>query len=365
MHCASNASFIDSGLMDGDYYCEEDQTTRGFNFSTIAEQFKPIDHKPQDLPLASRRVLFPGKDAVDLEIRKPVSGGRTFYCETTPSDLAGSLYDYISNQYSSLVTINEHKRTMKLSVVANYERLQCGVAFFIPEDSQTTVAMQWNRKAGDAVQFANVVGDFRQHLRDARCIRVREIETVDTSGFSNGFPDLLWDDVMTPNSSPFGGGFPTLDIDPCTKEDIEPLLEMATDDCESMREAAASFCRMVDSNVDADITAEVLEEKPEILLGFIAQPECVIPATALVEKLATRTTNIDWFAVARAVCERVSSELCVLGLRLLTRALQLISSTKRLSADNRTELLSMVTSVQSADQATNQHINEVRFSLRV
>merc|ERR550514_2194070 len=110
-------------------------------------------------------------------------------------------------------------------------------------------------------------------------------------------PPPLWEQhpagSLTPNQLL---ELPSLEIEPCTAEDLAPMIEMATSGMDSdMAEAAVQLCQMIDRETDAKVVIQVLLQQPEVMVGLLEEPACVLAAPALVEKVATRVAEEEGF----------------------------------------------------------------------
>merc|ERR1719359_2569822 len=259
------------------------------------------------LPAQSHRLkLLPDTDGVDLEVRDVPQGGKTSYSSAAPTDLAQGVLDYFGGCTEALAMPREAKRAIKVHLVARYEFLKLKASFCIPTARPELVALTFERKQGDGVEFMSTVRACEQYLRERGL--VREAAPMPTVPFSAALaphlamPSLGGSGELPSMPRPFGFDLgdqtpnfqelPSLDVEACTPEDLKPLLNMATEPYGAARaEAAVEFCRMVDGETDADVVGQVLEANPQVLMELLAEPLCAFSAPALAAKLASRGTS--------------------------------------------------------------------------
>jgi hypothetical protein len=353
-------------LFEGDFYADDELVTRGLSF---APTFQTSADKKL-LGLASRALAFPEEPVVDLEV-KPVFAGKTYYSSATPTELATVILEYL-NQLNSVVKLNPTKRSISAQVCKNYQAHKLRVSFYVPSD-QDTVALTWERTAGDSVEFNSIVVGAEKAISDGGLsLTAVGMGSAQSSAFAcppmpQLFPEeqLSWGPgqatgELTPNFL----DLPLLDVDPCTEEDLEPLLEMATSlyDGSSMAEAAAQLCRMVDGVTDAEVVAKVLGERPQVLFGLLNEPECVYAAPALVEKTFLPCL-LNASDVAATIVERVSKEPGQLGKRQLAQCLNFVLSVAP-GPTGFEGLLDTVQALDGGDEVTNRHLREATYSLK-
>jgi len=352
-------------LFEGDFYNEDDHVVRGLSFAPAFQNLS--DGKLHGIQ--SRALVLPGEPSVDLEV-KPVFAGKTYYSSANVTDLATGILEYL-NQLDSVVKLKSTKRSLSAEVCKNFQVHKLKVSFYVPTEEQDKVAVTWERKAGDGLEFNSTVVGAEKALAD----RGLDLSAVGMSmSHSPAFAA-----PMLPPLFPEGWGvespaqgertpdflfeLPALEIEPCTEEDFQPLLEMATSDPESMAEAAAQMCRMIDGVTDAAVVVKVLGEQPEVLLGLLNEAACVHAAPALVERLIARS-QISAHDVASLIIERACTEPTQLGKRQLAKCLNFVLSV----AQDPTGFDGFLEKVQALDsgidEATSRHLREATYSLQ-
>jgi len=355
-------------LFEGDFYAEDDHVVRGISFAPAFQNLS--DGKLHGLQ--SRALVLPGEPSVDLEV-KPVFAGKTYFSSASVTDLATGILDYL-NQLDSVVKLKSTKRSVSAEVCKNFQVHKLKVSFYVPTEEQDKVAVTWERKAGDGLEFNSTVVGVEKALADrgldlaavgmgvskSPAFAATMLPPLFPEGWGVDSPSGLAQGERTPD---FMFELPPLEIEPCTEEDFQPLLEMATSDSASMAEAAAQMCRMIDGVTDAAVVANVLGGKPEVLLGLLNEPACVYAAPALVERLIARsqTSAPD---VASQIVERACSEPGQLGKRQLAKCLNFVLSV----AQDPTSFEGLLEKVQALDsgndEATSRHLREATYSLQ-
>lgn len=349
-------------LFEGDFYADDDHVVRGLSFAPAFQNIS--DGKLHGPP--SRALVLPGEASVDLEV-KPVFAGKTYYSSSSVTDLATAVLEYL-NQLDSFVTLKPAKRSLTAEVCKNFQVHKLKVSFYVPTEAEDKVAITWERKAGDGLEFNSTVVGAEKALADRQLdLTAVGMGVSQSSAFAVPmlpplFPEEWADSPAGDRTPDFLFELPPLELEPCTEEDFMPLYEMATSDSSSMAEAAAQMCRMIDGVTDAAVVAKVLGEQPEVLLGLLNEPACVYAAPALVERLITRCP-LSTPDVARTIIERACAEPAQLGKRQLAKCLNFVLSVAQ-DPHGFEGLLEKVQALDSADEATTRHLREATYSLQ-
>lgn len=274
------------------------------------------------------------------------------------------------NQLDSVVKLKSAKRSFSAEVCKNFQVHKLKVSFYVPTEDQDKVAVTWERKAGDGLDFnATVVGAEKAIADRGLDVSAVGMGVSQSSAFATPMlPPLFpegWVESQPGERTPdFLMELPPLEIEPCTEEDFKPLLEMATSDSSSMAEAAAQMCRMFDGGVDAAVVGKVLGEQPEVLLGLLNEPACVYAAPGLVERMLSHSQMSASPGVVTQIIERARTESTPLGRRQLAKCLNFVLSV----AQDPTGFEGYLESVQAldsgADEATSRHLREATYSLQ-
>jgi hypothetical protein len=147
-------------LFEGDFYIEDDHVVRGLSFAPAFQNLS--DGKLHGIQ--SRALVLPGEPSVDLEV-KPVFAGKTYYSSASVTDLATGILEYL-NQLDSVVKLKSTKRALSAEVCKNFQVHKLKVSFYVPTEAQDTVAVTWERKAGDGLEFNSTVVGAEKALAD-------------------------------------------------------------------------------------------------------------------------------------------------------------------------------------------------------
>lgn len=324
-------------IFGGDFYFEEEQVCRGIRMANLEPALEPTSNLKGGLfglpgPQTQRLKLLQETDGVDLEVQDVPQGGKTCYSSAAPTDLAQGVMEYFS-QTEAVAMPREAKRAIKVHLVARYEFLKLKASFCIPTHAPELVALTFERKQGDGLEFMNTARACEQYLRERGLVQgagpapfsaaVAPHLAMPSLGHSDEWPSMprFGDDLgdRTPNFQEL----PSLDVEACTPEDLKPLLSMAAEPYGPARaEASVEFCRMVDGETDADVVGQVLQANPQVLQELLAEPACAFSAPALAAKLAPRGVQLDWPAVAQLLVARVAATKdSALARRMYARAL--------------------------------------------
>jgi phage tail protein X len=371
-------------IFGGDFYNEEEQVCRGFRMApmpgTVQSAGEAIKGGLFGLPAQTHRLkMLPDTDGVDLEVCDVPQGGKTSYSAAAPTDLAAGVLEYFANT-EALAMPREAKRAIKVHLVARYEFLKLKASFCIPKSAPELVALTFERKQGDGVEFMSTVRACEQYLRERGLLQGPAAASPPFSaalaphlamgpslgGGDFGAPMQL--PLMSYPGAPDYGDrtpnfqeLPSLDVEACTPEDLQPLLNMATEPYGAARaEAAVEFCRMVDGETDADVVGQVLQANPQVLPELLAEPLCAFSAPALAAKLAPRGVQLDWPAVAQLLVLRVAQapKKDALARRMYARALNTV-----LAYVDAPGLQPEIAALQEGieDSATRQCLQEASF----
>jgi hypothetical protein len=388
-------------LFDGDFYNEDEPVHRGLSLNTQPQGFGAVSgdisdfvhtfgdafNSSKEIPrgLLSRTLVLPGESAVDLEV-KEAQHGKTFLSSASPTELAEAVVDYFT-QMDAVLKMKPQKRALSAQICTGYQLLKLKVSFHVPQDAQDKVGMTMVRKSGDSLKFNSTVQGCESALRERRIALEQPVPTTPASfaqpslAFAPpmlppfGAPDApppLWDPSpagsLTPNQLL---ELPLLEVEPCTPEDLAPLIDMATSGMDSeMVEAAVQLCQMIDRETDAAVVVEVLQGQPDVLVRLLEEPACVLAAPALVEKLVQRIGEQDGFHaldLVNVALKAMGSERTILGQRKLAHcvdvALSILSPPDSSAA---TGLLETVQALEESmeDATAKRYLHEATFSLR-
>merc|ERR1719163_1277839 len=185
-------------------------------------------------------------------------------------------------------------------------------------------------------------------------------------------PPPLWDagpaGSLTPNQLL---ELPLLEVEPCTPEDLAPLLDMATSGIDSeMAEAAVQLCQMIDGETDAAVVTQVLQEQPNVMACLLEEPACVLAAPALVEKMVQRIGEQEGFHAldfVNVALKAMGSEQTILGQRKLAHCVDVVLSI--LSPPGSPTAAGLLEAVQALEESVEdavakRYLHEATFSLR-
>jgi hypothetical protein len=390
-------------LFEGDFYNEDEPVHRGLSFnpqpqgfgavatgdiSDFVHTFGEAFNSSKEIPrgLLSRTLVLPGESAVELEV-KGEQHGKTFLSSTSPTELAEAVVDYLT-QMDAVLKMKPQKRAISAQICTNYQLLKLKVSFHVPKDAQDQVGMTIVRKSGDSLQFNNTVLGCESALRERRIALEIPVPSTPASfappsldmfappmlaPFSaQEAPPPLWDahpaGSLTPNQLL---ELPLLEVEPCTAEDLTPLLEMATSGMDSdMVEAAVQLCHMIDRETDAEVVIQVLLQQPDVMASLLEEPACVLAAPALLEKVVQRAGEQDGFNAldfVNVALKAMGSEKTILGRRKLAHCVDVVLSI--LSPPGSSTASGLLESVQALEESmedatTKRYLHEATFSLR-
>lgn len=369
-------------LFGGDFYADEEQTTRGVSFAAGPRApglYDPLGGKEafpfgkQDFAPVSQRLVFPGCEGVDLEVKDVPAGlshGKAYYVSApTGTELALALMDYFAQQ-DGVALPREQKRAIKAHLCVKYELLKVKVSLCIPAEAPQYVAMTWERKAGDSLEFNAAARGCAAYLqeRGLRCTEPADRNAAFAADPIFGLPAMprLGDEWGAPPRPGFGPGLgdktpnflldlPALAVEPCTADEMQGLIDQAAEPyAESKREAAVELCKICDGETDAPAVHQTVTS--QVLLGLLQEPACALSAPALAEKLVPHCPALDWAAVASALAARLPSEPA-LGQRASSRALRAVLTYHPVSLDV------SALEAQCQDAVALQRLKEARFAL--
>lgn len=373
-------------LFGGDFYADEEQTTRGVSFGAARapghlDAFGKVDPFPfgkqEFAQRAGARLVFPGCEGVDLEVKDVPAGlsnGKSYYVSAqNGTELALALMDYFAQQ-DGVALPREQKRAIKAHLCVKYELLKVKVSLCIPAEAPQYVAMTWERKAGDSLEFGNAARGCSAYLqeRGLRCTEPADRNVAFAADPVFGLPTLppLGDEWGVPPRPGFGAppplslgektpnfllDLPALAVEPCTAGEMQGLIDQAAEPyAESKREAAVELCKICDGETDAPAVHQTVTS--QVLLGLIQEPACALAAPALAEKLVPHCPALDWAAVATALAARLPSEPA-LGQRASSKALQAVLHYHPVSLDV------SALEAQCQDNVARRRLQEARFAL--
>jgi hypothetical protein len=389
-------------LFEGDFYNEDEPVHRGLSLNAQPQGFGAVasgdisdfvhafgepfnSSKEIQRGLLSRTLVLPGESAVDLEV-KEAQVGKSFLSSASPTELAEAVIDYLT-QMDAVLKMKPQKRAITALICKDYQLLKLKVSFHVPKDAQDKVGMTMSRKSGDSLQFNSTVLDCESALRERRIALEQPVPSTPASyaQSSHAFappmlpsfgapeaPPPLWEQhpagSLTPNQLL---ELPSLEIEPCTAEDLAPMIEMATSGMDSdMAEAAVQLCQMIDRETDAKVVIQVLLQQPEVMVGLLEEPACVLAAPALVEKVATRVAEEEGFNALDFVSvalKAMGSERTILGQRKLAHCVDVVLSILSPPGSPATSrLLETVQAMEESleDAAAKRYLHEATFSLR-
>lgn len=390
-------------LFEGDFYNEDEPVHRGLSLNPQPQGFGAVasgdisdfvhtfgesfNSSKEAIPRGylSRTLVLPGESAVDLEV-KDEQPGKTFLSSASPTELAEAVVDYLT-QMDAVLKMKPQKRAISAQICTDYQLLKLKVSFHVPKDAHDKVGLTMIRKSGDSLQFNSTVLGCESALRERRIALEQAVPSTPSfsSQPSNMFappmlppfgapeaPPPLWDadpaGSLTPNQM---FELPLMEVEPCTAEDLAPLLDMATSGMDSeMVEAAVQLCHMIDRETDAEVVLQVLLQQPDVLARLLEEPACVLAASALVEKVVQRAGEQDGFNALHLVniaLKAMGSEQTVLGQRKLAHCVDVVLSV--LSPPGgaaATGLLETVQALEASveDPTAKRCLHEATFSLR-
>jgi len=296
----------------------------------------------------------------------------------------GAVVDYL-NQMDAVLKMKPQKRAISAQICTNYQLLKLKVSFYVPEGAQDMIGLTLVRKSGDSLAFNSTVLSCESALRERRVVLEPAVQSPVFGQASHSLappmmlpfsapeaPPPLWD--LHPNGSATPNRLlelPMLEVEPCTAEDLAPLIEMATSGMDSeMAEAAVQLCQMIDQQTDAEVVIQVLLQQPEVMVRLLEEPACVLAAPALVEKVVQRAIGQDGFDAsdfASVALKAIGSEQSILGQRTLAHCVDVVLSV--LSPSGGPATARLLETVQAFDQstedaATKRYLTEASFSLR-
>jgi hypothetical protein len=127
---------------------------------------------------------------------------------------------------------------------------------------------------------------------------------------------------------------------------------------------------MIDRETDAKVVIQVLLQQPEVMVGLLEEPACVLAAPALVEKVATRVAEEEGFNALDFVSvalKAMGSERTILGQRKLAHCVDVVLSILSPPGSPATSrLLEAVQAMEESleDAAAKRYLHEATFSLR-
>jgi hypothetical protein len=388
-------------LFEGDFYNEDEPVHRGLSlnpqpqgFGSGSGEFNDVfvhtfgdsfnSGKEIQRGLLSRTLVLPGESAVDLEV-KEAQHGKTFLCSAPPTELAEAVIYYLT-QMDAVLKMKPQKRAISAQICTDYQLLKLKVSFHVPQDAQDKVGMTVVRKSGDSIQFNSTVLGCESALRERRIALELPVPSTPASyaqpspAFappmlpSFGAPEApppLWDanpaGSLTPNQLL---ELPLLEVEPCTVEDLAPLIDMATSGFDSeMAEAAVLLCHMIDRETDAAVVIQVLQERPDVMVCLLEEPACVLAATALVEKMVQRVGEQDGFNgldFVNVALKAMGSEQTILGQRKLAHCADVVLSILSPDSPAAARLLEAVQALEESteDATAKRYLHEATFSLR-
>jgi hypothetical protein len=386
-------------LFEGDFYNEDEPVHRGLSLNPQPQGFGAVasgdiydfvgdsfnSNKEITGGLLSRTLVLPGESAVDLEV-KEAQHGKTFLSSASPTELAAAVVDYLT-QMDAVLKLKPQKRSITAQICTDYQLLKLKVSFHVPKDAQDKVGMTMVRKSGDSLQFNSTVSGCESALRERRIALELPVPSTPASyaqpslAFappmlpSFGAPEApppLWDaspaGSLTPNQL---FELPLLEVEPCTAEDLEPLIDMATSGMDSeMAEAAVQLCHMIDRETDAAVVIQVLQSKPDVMARLLEEPACVLAAPALLEKVVQRVGEQDGFHAldfVNVALKAMGSEQTILGQRKLAHCVDVVLSVlSPPGSPTATRLLEAVQALEESteDASAKRYLHEATFSLR-
>merc|ERR1719171_982090 len=372
-------------LFEGDFYNEDEQVHRGLSFHPAVPAGDWVNSGKEFQPgLLSRTLVLPGESAVDLDV-KEAQPGKSFLASASPTELAGAVVDYLS-QMDAVLKLKPQKRAITAQICTDYQLLKLKVSFHVPKDAQDKVGMTLLRKSGDSLKFNSTVLGCESALRERRIALEQPVPSTPASfappslAFappmlpSFGAPEApppLWDadpaGSLTPNQLL---ELPLLEVEPCTEEDLAPLIDMATSGMDSeMVEAAVQLCQMIDRETDAAVVIQVLQSQPHVLVGLLQEPACVLAAPALVEKMVQRLGEQDGFHAldfVNVALTAMGSEQTILGQRKLAHCVDVVLSILSPDSSTASGLLEAVQALEESveDATAKRYLHEATFSLR-
>jgi len=389
-------------LFEGDFYNEDEPVHRGLSLNTQPNMFGAVSGDLNDFitfgvpskdiqrGLLSRSLVLPGESAVDLEV-KGAQHGKTFLSSASPTELAEAVVDYLT-QMDAVLKMKPQKRSISAQICTGYQLLKLKVSFHVPQDAQDKVGMTMVRKTGDSLKFNSTVLGCESALRERRIALEQPVPSTPAS-FAQ--PSLSFAPPMLPpfgDATPFGAPeappplweaspagsltpnqlleLPLLEVEPCTEEDLAPLIDMATSGMDSeMVEAAVQLCQMIDRETDAAVVIQVLQSQPHVLVGLLQEPACVLAAPALVEKMVQRLGEQDGFHAldfVNVALTAMGSEQTILGQRKLAHCVDVVLSILSPDSSTATGLLEAVQALEESveDATAKRYLHEATFSLR-
>lgn len=370
-------------LFGGDFYGGNDGVTRGVSLARINPSVFDKDEKVfgedkvfEKDPFASDKVpanfafdsatqrIRWGATTVELA-RRPLEGPAAT-CGAAPTLLLNTVLEYFGNNCDGYIEEKPHKNSLKAFCCHEYQLLKIKVAFFAPEHAPHLVAMSWSRKAGDGVAMVTVMNECVAFVRQ-RGIEISHAQVPFQALCAPAFPDMMQGET-TPSS--FDSKLlPKLVMEPCTAEELAPLLELVSEDAGAKEEATRGLLAMLlpEESIDAPTVVAALRERPDIVERVLAEPACVLASPALVTALVARDAY-DECTAARLLCAGLVQEPSRLGKRQLARALGSIVPAMRVEklqeCDWMTEKLAELR-CDVDDKPTLHYLNEATISLSV
>jgi len=390
-------------LFEGDFYNEDEPVHRGLSLNPQPQGFGAVAgstdlcdfvhtfgdsfNSSKEIPrgLLSRTLVFPGESAVDLEVKEAFHG-KTYLSSASPTELAEAVVDYLS-QMDSVLKMKPLKRAISAQICTDYQLLKLKVSFHVPKDAQDKVGVTFVRKSGDSLQFNSTVMGCESALRERRLALEPPVPSTPAS-FAQPFdalappmlpafgapeaPPPLWDPnpagSLTPNQL---FELPLLEVEPCTAEDLVPVIDMATGGMASeMAEAAVQLCHMIDRETDAAVVIQVLLEHPDVMARLLEEPACALAAPALVEKVVQRVGEQDGFHAfdfVNVALKAMGSEQTILGRRKLAHCVDVVLSIlPPVGSPTASGLLETVQALEESteDNTAKRYLHEATYSLR-